>query len=97
MELNAIARPELSVEPLAATTDSTSKPDFGEFVEEIVRDVNEIGKAAGQSLDSFVAGDTQDLHQVMVAMGKADIAFRYALEVRNKLMESYQEIMRLRV
>lgn len=42
-------------------------------------------------------GEVDDVHQVMLAMDRADLSFRMTLEVRNKLLEAYQEVMRLQV
>jgi flagellar hook-basal body complex protein FliE len=45
----------------------------------------------------MVAGTVTDAHDVMVATEEAQLAFELMLEVRNRLLESYQEIMRLQV
>ena len=45
----------------------------------------------------FSKGKVDDVHEVMLAMTRADLSFRMVLEVRNKLVEAYQEVMRLNV
>jgi flagellar hook-basal body complex protein FliE len=53
-------------------------------------------EAEGVSLN-VVANDTGSLHQAMIALEKADISFRALLQVRNKVLEAYQEVMRMQI
>jgi flagellar hook-basal body complex protein FliE len=46
---------------------------------------------------SLAQGEITDVHEVMLAMTRADLSFRMMLEVRNKLLEAYQEVMRMQV
>jgi flagellar hook-basal body complex protein FliE len=52
---------------------------------------------ADKSIQNVQAGNTGGLHEAMIALEKADISFRTMLTVRNKLIEAYQEIMRMQV
>jgi flagellar hook-basal body complex protein FliE len=45
----------------------------------------------------LTTGEVEDVHQVMIAMNEADLAFRMMLEVRNKLVEAYKEVARLQM
>ena len=49
------------------------------------------------AIAKLAAGEDVDLHQVMLSMQEADIAFQLALQTRNKLVDAYQEIMRMQV
>ena len=49
------------------------------------------------AIQDFVTGDTRNIHETMLAVGKADLAFRLTMQVRNKMVEAYQEVMRLQV
>jgi flagellar hook-basal body complex protein FliE len=51
---------------------------------------------ADQSIQKMVSGEIKDVHQVMLAVGEAKVAFNLLLEIRNKTMEAYQEVMRMR-
>ena len=44
-----------------------------------------------------MVGKSKNIHETMIALNKADIAFRMTLQVRNKLVEAYQEIIRMQV
>src|SRR6185295_2804594 len=53
--------------------------------------------AAGQTVNGLLAGQNVSLHQTMIAMEEASVSFQLMVEVRNKLLESYQELMRMQV
>lgn len=71
--------------------------EFLGLVENFLGDVNHMQARAGNALDAFVAGEITDLHQVMVAGQEAGIALDLMIEIRNRVMEAYQEIMRIQV
>jgi flagellar hook-basal body complex protein FliE len=71
--------------------------DFGQSLREAVRDVNALQLDAAQDVTRLVAGEPVDLHEVMISAEEATIAFDLMMEIRNKLLEAYQEIMRMHV
>ncbi len=76
------------------------KPQDQEFlglIQDFIGDVNHLQARSGNALEAFVAGEITDLHQVMVAGQEAGIALDLMIEVRNRIMESFQEIMRIQV
>jgi len=76
----------------------TTEPDgFDDTLKDLIRETDELQKDSEQVLDDFTSGKVEDVHQVMVAMSRADLSFRMMLEVRNKLVEAYQEVMRAQV
>lgn len=52
-------------------------------------------KEADRKTQEFAVGKNRNMHEVMIASEKANISFRLLLQIRNKLMEAYQEIMRM--
>jgi flagellar hook-basal body complex protein FliE len=70
--------------------------DFGAMFNGFLKDVNEMQQKADQSIQKMVSGEIKDVHQVMLAVGEAKVAFNLLLEIRNKTMEAYQEVMRMR-
>ena len=62
-----------------------------------LKETNEMQNNADASLQKLVTGETDNVHEVMLAMSKADVSFRMMVEVRNKLVEAYQEVMRMQV
>lgn len=69
--------------------------------EEILRDsfnqLNQLQLGADKSIQDMVLGKTDDIHSVMIALQKAQVSLQFAVQVRNKLVEAYQEIMRMQV
>lgn len=70
---------------------------FGETLVESLQKVNELQKEADKAIEEMVTGDTKNIHETMIALGKADIAFRLTMEVRNKIIEAYKEVVRMQV
>ena len=70
---------------------------FSEALQHAVNDVASLQQSAGKAVQDVQIGSTVNLHEAMIAMEKADISFRTMLQVRNKIIESYQEIMRMQV
>jgi flagellar hook-basal body complex protein FliE len=70
---------------------------FGDLVKEFTADVNNLQFEAGHAIDQMVTGEAADVHQVMVAVEQAGIALDLMLEVRNRVMEGYQELIRMQV
>jgi flagellar hook-basal body complex protein FliE len=70
---------------------------FTKVVEQFLTDVNSQQTQADQLVQQMATGRVENLHDVMLAVAKADLSFRTVLEVRNRLAEAYQEIMRMQV
>ena len=75
-----------------------STPDFTEMLKQAVNSVNEVQKEAGALKKSFDMGDPSvDLPQVMMASQKAGVAFEAMVQVRNKLLQAYKDVMSMPV
>jgi flagellar hook-basal body complex protein FliE len=74
--------------------DSTS---FGQVLEQSLNDVNKLQNEADQAIDALATGQQQDIHNTMIAMEKADVAFRLIMQIRNKVISAYETIMRMQV
>jgi flagellar hook-basal body complex protein FliE len=70
---------------------------FSEFLKNSITDVNNLQLEAGKMRQQLVTGEITDIHQVMIASEKASISLQFAVQVRNKLVEAYQEIMRMQM
>ncbi len=79
------------------TQESSDGSSFADVFDNYLKETNELQNSADQSLSKLVAGETDDVHEVMLAMSKADVSFRMMVEVRNKLIEAYKEVMRMQV
>ena len=59
--------------------------------------VNDLQKEADKAIEDFAVGKTRNIHETMIAVNKADLAFRLTMQVRNKIVEAYQEVMRTQI
>ncbi len=81
-------------------TQRTGKADdtgFADTFREALQGINELQKNAAATGEQFVRGEITDLHQVMIDAEKARIGLELMLEIRNKLIEGYQELMRMQL
>lgn len=69
-------------------------PSFTEVLSGFFHDVNALQDNAVQSTQKFALGEIKDVHQVMVAMNEADVAFRLMMEIRNKLVQAYKQVIK---
>ena len=70
---------------------------FGEVLKDAISTVNELQKQSDQQIQKFMTGESQDLHTTVIAMQKADLSFQMMMQVRNKIVQAYQEIMRMQM
>jgi flagellar hook-basal body complex protein FliE len=69
---------------------------FGASLAGLVRSVESTNQAANEAVSDMVAG-TGDVHDAMIALQRADLTLQFSVQVRNKLVQAYQEIMRMPV
>jgi len=70
---------------------------FSTLLGKMVGEVNSQQVAASQAVNSLQAGGNVPLHQAVIAMEEANVSFQLMVEVRNKMLDAYQEIMRMSV
>ena len=80
-----------------ATPSAEPPPGFGQLLGQMVSEVSGKQAAAGDAVSGLLAGQNVPLHRAMIAMEEASVSFQLMVEVRNKLLESYQELMRMQI
>jgi len=75
----------------------TQPQNFEKWLNSHLENVNSKLVNAEHQLRSLAVGDVENLHQVMIAMGEAKFTFQLAMQVRNRVLEAYQEISRMQV
>jgi flagellar hook-basal body complex protein FliE len=68
---------------------------FGDLLKNAIESVNEMQQEAGEAQDKFARGEAAELHQVMIAAEKAGLSFDLLLEIRQRLVDAYKDIMRM--
>jgi flagellar hook-basal body complex protein FliE len=90
-----------SVDPRAAyggtNTVQNPKTSFVDQLKNAMSEVNELQTQRETMVEQMVTGEATEVHDVMIAAKESQLAFELLLEIRNKLLESYQEIMRMQV
>jgi len=71
-----------------------SEESFKDVLTKFVGDVNQLQVKADTSVNQLAAGEITDIHDVMVKVEEANISFSLMMEIRNKIVEGYKEIMR---
>ena len=71
--------------------------DFGSALKQAVGALGQLGAKADASSLALAKGDPIDIHEVMLNTEQASLGFSMALQVRNKLVDAYQEVMRMSV
>ncbi|WP_404423676.1 flagellar hook-basal body complex protein FliE [Nibricoccus sp. IMCC34717] len=100
--LPGLNRPETPLAPsvlpgVQNTPETKPAQGFGDVFENLVSAVDGKQKEAQSVTRDVLLGKTDNLHQSMIAMQEAGVAFQLMVEVRNKVVESYQELMRMPV
>jgi len=80
-------------EPTAAA--GKTENSFGQQLENAVSDIDQQQQEAEYKVSAMLAGKGIDVHDAMVAVQKADLSFQLMLQVRNKVVQAYQEIERM--
>jgi len=70
---------------------------FGDVLKQAVTEINQLQNSADKAITSVQLGQSGNIHEAMIALEKADISFRAMMQVRNKILEAYQEVMRMQV
>lgn len=95
--LKTILTPGLGSSNNVSSLHKSGEKSFGESLAESLDSTNKLQLEADEYVENLATGKTQSIHESMLALGKADIAFRLTMQVRNKVVDAYQEIMRMPV
>lgn len=97
-EINSIRLPELAAAiPSRAGGNSATGAAFQDALKEAFQTVDQLQKTAHASTEALLRGESEDLHKVALDQQRASLSFDLFLQVRNKAVSAYQEIMRMQV
>jgi len=92
-----------SIQPIApieiggAAPSSAGGSDFHNMLQSAIGTVENARDNANQSVQNFLSGEGDDLHSTVLAVQRADLEFDMLMQVRNKVISAYQEIMRMQM
>lgn len=83
--------------PVPQPESGGSSRSFEDTLENAIDQVDQAQKTSDQQIEAFVAGEQENVHEVMLSMQEANLSFDLMVEVRNRVLEGYQELMRMQV
>ena len=91
--INPITLPHLNL-----TVPSSGQPgEFQKVLTGAINQVESLNNSAADSVQKFLRGDNEELHTTILATQKAEVAFQLGMQVRNKVVDAYQEIMKMQM
>ena len=92
-------RPQLSLSATSNVNSDVTRAEqsFGKILSDTISQTNDMQLQGDAAVRQLNAGESKNLHEAMIAMEEADISLRFLVQVRNKAMDAYQEIMRMQV
>jgi len=76
---------------------SSHQTGFSELLADSVRKIELLHQNSSVAAESFMSGENEDVHTVALAIQQSELAFQLGLQVRNKIIGAYQEIMRMQL
>jgi flagellar hook-basal body complex protein FliE len=75
----------------------TGSNSFGSVLKDAIMDINKLQTDADKAISKVQLEDAGSIHEAMIALEKAGISFQVMMQVRNKILDAYQEVMRMQV
>lgn len=98
MKVLPVVSPVPVLDPLTdRLTGEAQNDSFRKIFDKAMQNLNEKQLNSEQTVKNFLTGEVQDLHTVMIAMEEAKLTMQLAVEVRNKVIEAYQELARMQI
>lgn len=83
--------------PIESLRTIKREENFKNFLFNQLKKIDQSQKQASQTLENLAKGEEIDLSEVALAISKAEVDFKFLLKIRNKILEAYQEIMRMQI
>ncbi|MCH8557577.1 MAG: flagellar hook-basal body complex protein FliE [Balneolia bacterium] len=99
IELRGIQQPQsIEIRPRSVEI-RPERPEtsFSDMLTRAIGSVDGAMKTSEQNVENFIAGKTDNVHDVMLSLQKAQTSFQLMVEIRNKAIETYQEISRMQI
>lgn len=93
----AAGSPLTDVSGAAGTVAKPAGGGFLSLLKDVIAEVNEVQLEANRAVDRLITGESQNVHETMIALQKADVSFQLMMQIRNKLVSAYEEIQRMQI
>ena len=95
--ISSIQSTSLTAPTSPAQKSAPAEVPFSSLISELVQETNSQQQAVGGELEKLIAGESTSMHDLVLTAAKADLSFRFLMEIRDRLISSYQEVMRMQV
>jgi flagellar hook-basal body complex protein FliE len=85
------------LEPLKPLSPASKQGEFQGILDNTMQRLQSLDQEAAGARQKFLIGESEELHTVALATQRAEMAFELGLQVRNKVVQAYQEIMRMQM
>ncbi len=76
---------------------NVEKGSFQKLLQNSIHEVDQVQQEAMQAAEDLAVGKTENIHETMIVLKKAELSFKMMMQVRNKIVKAYEEIMRMQV
>lgn len=83
--------------PGGKSSPAENKDLFGAVLKDKIKEINQLQLSADSAITNVEISDSGSIHDAMIALEKASLSFKTMMQVRNKIIEAYQEVMRMQV
>jgi flagellar hook-basal body complex protein FliE len=97
IQSTGVLRPDQAMQTPANGPQETGGQDFKTYLMDSIQEVNRLQAEAEQARIGLATGKTENVAEVFTAVKKAELAFQTLMQIRNKLMDAYDEIKQMRV
>lgn len=97
MQISSIGSSITGLDKVNSVSGVKSEQSFTDILNEAMKDAGETDAAAQQQNVDLLTGDNESIHTAMIASEKAELALNLAIQVRNKVVDAYNEVMRMQV
>ena len=94
--LTGIPLPDIAI-PAPRAGGQKGDAAFRDLLSDAISTVERFGQEAEADTERFLSGEGEEVHQVVLAAQKAELSFELFLQVRNKVVQAYQEVMRMQL
>ena len=95
--IGSISQPLTTATGPSIETQTKKNDTFGDMLADAIEDVGNAQVEADKAVEKLQTGESRNIHEVMIAMEKAGISMRLMVTMRNKIVEAYQEVMRMQI
>jgi flagellar hook-basal body complex protein FliE len=95
IKLNSLSSRDLKSLPANKPKVADSTTPFGDFLKKSLNEVNRLQKEADEAAEKLASGKEKDIHNTMIALKKAEVAFELVVQIQNKVMTAYDELKRM--